>query len=109
MRTRGIFTILLALSVVLVLAQPATAMKCSQWTRLSDEQKYQAISRMVDDAIAGQRGRQYRVNRNAIGRCLDSQIQNIFYDFDDTCADSRRAGMQALNNIFKGYIWSCAG
>ena len=109
MRMHGIPTLLLALSVVLALAQPASAMKCSQWTRLSYDQKYQAISRMIDDAIVGQGGRQYRVNRNAIGRCLDSQIQNIFYDFEDTCADSSRAGMQALNSIFKNYIWSCAG
>ena len=64
---------------------------------------------MIDDAIGGQGGRQYRVNRNAIGRCLHSRTQDIFYDFEDTCADSSRAGMQALNNLFKSYIWSCAG
>ena len=109
MRRPGILTLLLALSVVLVLSRPASAMKCSQWTRLSDDQKSKAIARMIDDTIAGQGGRQYGMNRNAIGRCLDSQIQNIFYDFDDACADSRRAGMRALNNIFKNYIWHCAG
>ena len=109
MRRPGIITLLLALSVVFVLARPATAMKCSQWTRLSHNQKIEAIARMIDDTIAGQRGRQYSMNRNAIGRCLDSQIQNIFYDFDDTCADSSRASMQALNNRFKNYIWNCAG
>ena len=109
MRRLGILTLLLSLSVVLVLAHPASAMKCSQWTRLSYDQKSKAIARMIDDTISGQGGRQYQINRNAIGRCLDSQIQNIFYDFDDTCADSRRAGMQALNNIFKNYIWHCAG
>jgi hypothetical protein len=109
MRRLGILTLLLALSVVLVLAHPASAMRCSQWTRLSDDQKYEAIARMIDDAIAGQGGRQYHVSRNAIGRCLDSQTRNILYDFDDTCADSRRASMQALNNLFKNYIWSCAG
>ena len=109
MRRLGILTLLLALSVVLVLAPPASAMRCSQWTRLSDDQKYEAITRMIDDAIAGQGGRQYGMNRSAIGRCLDSRIQNIFYDFDDTCADSSRASLQALNNIFKNYIWDCAG
>ncbi len=109
MRKPGILTFLLALGVVLVLPGPASAMRCSKWTRLSDDQKFEAIARLIDDTIAGQRGRQYRVNRNAIGRCLDSQSQNIFYDFDDTCADSSRAGMQALNSLFKNYIWHCAG
>ena len=32
---------------------------------------------------------------------------NREYDFDDACADSRTAGMQALNNVFKDYLWSC--
>jgi hypothetical protein len=109
MRRLGILTLLLALSVVLVLAHPASAMRCSQWTRLSDDQKREAIARMIDDTIAGQGGREYNVSRTAIGRCLDSQIRNISYGFDDTCADSSRAGMQALNNLFKNYIWDCAG
>ncbi len=97
------------LGIVVLWAPAASAMKCSQWTRLAHNQKYDAITRMIDDAVAGQGGRQYRVNRNAVGRCLDGQVQNILYDFEDACADSRRAGMQALNNIFKDYIWSCAG
>ena len=100
---------ILILGVALLWSPIASAMKCSQWTRLTSDQKYGAIARMIDDAIAGQGGRQYRVNRNAVGRCLDGQVQNILYDFEDTCADSSRAGMQALNNIFKNYIWSCAG
>lgn len=97
------------LGTALLWPPTASAMKCSQWTRLTHDQKYDAIARMIDDAIAGQGGRQYRVNRNAVGRCLDGQIQNILYDFEDTCADSSRAGMQALNKIFKNYIWDCAG
>jgi hypothetical protein len=108
MRRLGVLTLLLALSVVLVLARPASAMRCSQWTGLSYDQKNEAIARMIDDTISGQGGRQYHVSHNAIGRCLDSQIRNILYDFDDTCADSRRASMQALNNLFKNYIWNCA-
>jgi hypothetical protein len=99
----------LVLGLLLGLAQPASAMNCSQWNRLSYDQKYESIGRMIDDAMSGQAGRQYKVNRNAIGRCLDSQMQNIFYDFDDTCADSSSAGMQALNNLFKNYIWRCVG
>lgn len=109
MRKSALLTLLLALGVMLVHALPASAMSCSKWNRLSVDQKYAAISRMIDDAIRGQSGRQYNVNRNAIGRCLDSMVETIFYDFEDTCADSSQADMQVLNNHFKNYIWQCAG
>jgi hypothetical protein len=29
------------------------------------------------------------------------------YDFDDVCSDSRSAGMQAIQSVFKNYVWSC--
>ena len=54
-------------------------------------------------------GRQYQVDRGAVARCLQGNARSIEYDFDGACADSRTAGMQALNRIFKEYIWSCAG
>lgn len=38
-------------------------MRCSQWTRLSDDQKNEAITRMIDDAIAGQSGLVERFQR----------------------------------------------
>ena len=84
-------------------------MTCAKWGRLSGDQKYAALTRMIDDAVTGQGGRQYNVNRNAIGRCLDSMIETIFLDFEDTCADSRGVSKQTLNNHFKNYIWHCAG
>lgn len=62
---------------------------------------------MISGAISGNGGRQYQVNRGQIERCLLRSVENIGYDFDDACADSSTAGMQALNNIFKNYIWSC--
>ncbi len=62
---------------------------------------------MIRSAMAGQGGRSYGVNRGAIERCLYGQSRNIEYDFDDACANSRTASMQALNTIFKNYIWTC--
>ena len=84
-------------------------MSCGDWNRLGDEQTPFAIEGMIQDAIASQRGRSYGVNRGAIGRCLDGSARDIQYDFDDACANSSTASMQALNNIFKRYIWSCVG
>jgi len=98
---------LLAGLLVGLSALPALAISCSNWSRLAPDQKQQAIDDMIQSAITGQRGRQYQVNRRAIERCLYGQASNIELDFDDACADSRTASMQALNRIFKEYIWSC--
>lgn len=90
-------------------ASSAQAIRCSEWDRMGAGQKSATIDRMIQGAVSGSGGRQYRIERGAVGRCLQGYAQSIEYDFDDACADSRTAGMQALNRIFKDYIWSCAG
>jgi hypothetical protein len=105
MATRlAVFSVLL---LVLVSAPPAHATNCQSWGRLGPAQKRATVDRMTRDALAGSGGRSYRVDRAAISRCLERSEQSIQYDFDSACADSRTAGMQALNAIFKQYIWSC--
>ena len=106
MRFVGVLVLVSAIS--LVCSVPASAMTCRDWSRLASEQKASAIDGMIRDALASQKGRSYGVNRGAIGRCLHASARTIEYDFDDTCADSRTASMQALNNLFKNYIWGCA-
>ena len=76
---------------------------------MGPDQKSATIDRMIQGAVSGSGGRQYRVDRGAVGRCLDGYARSIEYDFDGARADSRTASMQALNRIFKDYIWSCAG
>ena len=88
-------------------ATPAAAIDCRTWGRLGPGQKEAAVYDLIETTVSGSRGRQYQVNRGAIERCLQRSARNISYDFDDTCADSRRAGMQALNRLFKDYIWTC--
>ena len=95
--------------VVLLWAPGASATSCRDWGRLSPDQKPMTIDRMIQDAISGQAGRSYQVNRNAIARCLQRYSRDIEIDFDDACSSNRTSGSQALNNIFKRYIWSCVG
>ena len=104
---RFIRLLVLLSAVSLVWSAPASATGCRDWGRLGYDQKAGAIDDLIQDAISGQKGRSYHVNRNGIARCLQGQARNIEYDFDDVCADSRTSGMQALNRIFKDYIWSC--
>jgi hypothetical protein len=102
-----VFATVLSVSVILTAASPALATSCQQWRRMGEDQRWDRVYRMIDDAIAGQRGRQYQANRAAIGRCLERQVESMYYDFDDTCAEAETAGSQAINRIFKSYIWSC--
>ena len=76
---------------------------------MSPDQKAATIDRKIQGAVAGSGGRQYHIDRGAVARCLQSSARSIEYDFDGACADSRTASMQALNRIFKEYIWTCAG
>jgi len=96
-------------AVVLLVPSLAQATSCSDWNRLSESGKWDRIDRMINDAISGQGGRSYNVNRNAIQRCLQSHSEDIFWDFEDLCADSRTASMSALRTRFKDYIWTCVG
>ena len=93
--------------VLIFFAAPAAAINCRAWERLGPDQKEAAVYDLIETTVSGSRGRQYQVNRGAIERCLQRSVRNIAHDFDDTCADSRRASMQALNKLFKSYIWSC--
>jgi hypothetical protein len=87
--------------------RPAGAITCRQWTRLGPDQRIATIDRMIENAVGGSGGRQYQVDRYSIARCLGWEVENIGYDFDGACADASTAGMQALDKIFKSYIWSC--
>jgi len=99
----------LLLALVLFGASPARAMNCQDWGRLYENEKVPAVYGMIDAAVAGSGGRSMGVNRAGIARCLERRAQEISYAFDDTCADSRTARMQAINQIFKNYIWTCVG
>jgi hypothetical protein len=100
--------LLIVATIALVTApQSAHATGCREWNRMSDSRKWDRIDRMIDDAISGQRGRSYQVNRNAIARCLESNSENMFWDFNDLCADPATAQMSAIRSRFKNYIWTC--
>ena len=71
---------------------------------LDDDHVY---ARMIEDAVRGEGGRSYSVDRGAIRRCLQANSQEMFWDFDAVCSDARSAGMGAIRARFKQYIWTC--
>jgi hypothetical protein len=96
-------------SLLFLLASPVQAISCREWDRMGAGQKSATIDRMIQSTVSGSGGREYRVDRGAIARCLQGYARSIGYDFDGACTDARTASMQALNRIFKDYIWTCAG
>ena len=100
---------LLVLVLTGLLAGEARAIGCRQWQRMGPDQKAATIDRMIRSTVSSSGGRQYRLDRGAVGRCLEDRAQRIQYDFDGICEDPRTAGMDALNTRFKRYIWTCAG
>jgi hypothetical protein len=100
---------LLLIATIMLAITPlsAQATGCREWNRMSESRKWDRIDRMIDDAVSGQRGRSYQVNRSAIARCLVDNSQNMFWDFDDICSDSNTAQMSAIRSRFKNYIWTC--
>jgi hypothetical protein len=97
----------LAPLALILIATPAAAIDCRTWGRLGPGQKEATVYDLIETAASGNRGRQFQVNRGAIERCLQRNVNNIIYDFDDACAASRSANRQALNTLFKNYIWTC--
>jgi hypothetical protein len=79
--------LLVALVSLFLFTSTAHAINCGTWTRLSPEQKTQTIDQMIQDAMRSNKARTY---------------------IDGACARGGRTGMQALNNLFRNYIWSCA-
>jgi hypothetical protein len=97
-----------ALGLVLAV-DSASALSCRPWLRLNAAQREATIVGMIDDALQSNRSRQYEINRAAVARCLLENASNMAIDFDGVCSDSRTADMQAINRVFKTYVWSCAG
>ena len=97
-----------ALALLLGLALPiqAQAIRCSKWTRLSPAEKQATIFQMIETGVQSSRARRYNINPARTQRCLQQNATNIEFDFDGVCADRGRA-VQALNNVFKSYAWSC--
>jgi hypothetical protein len=100
-----------ATSVVsaLLALDSAAATTCDRWRKLDVDEKATTVQRMIDDALSGNRGRSYEVNRDAIARCLRSRADEMATAFDDVCSSSRTASKQAIREMFDTYVWSCVG
>ena len=96
----------LVAATTLALAAPAGAVTCRSWTRMDDAQRSATVERMIRSAVRSNSSQHYTGNHGAVERCLFNNAREIEYAFDDVCEDKRQ-GLQALNNTFNRYVWSC--
>ncbi len=96
-----------ALALGVTLASPAAATTCRQWQELDEEARDARIDRMIERVVTGHTAQQYDVSKGRVARCLEGYAPRMALDFDDVCADRRTAGMQAIQNVFHKYVWSC--
>ena len=91
------------------LAMPATAsaIRCSQWSRLDDAGQIATIDQMISSGIQGSGARRYNINRARTEQCMRRRIRSIQLDFNGAGAEGQRVRMSILDDIFKQYAWSC--
>jgi hypothetical protein len=103
-------SILLGLLLSLALTSPASAFfKCKTWETLEDEEKRELLLERIDQAMTSNEAKKYDVNKVRLKRCLEEQAWDMQEQFDGICAEGKSASMQALNDMFTRYIWSCVG
>ncbi len=99
--------LLAAVVAALLVPSVVQATSCPQWNRLSDPGRYQLIDQMIQDAMSSNRGRRYRTDKGRVGRCLESRIDDIYWDFEGICANPAKAHRSALQTRFMNYLWTC--
>jgi len=98
----------LAAILGLLCAASAHALECSEWTRLDDSGRAEALERMIRARLSsGEFEDTTSVRRSAVHGCLVRAEPGISQDFDTTCSQGLSAGMEALNRVFEGYVASC--
>jgi hypothetical protein len=100
--------ILLGLALSMAFAGPANAFfKCKTWVKLDDAGKRALLAQRIDQVLTGNVAKQYGVNKVTLRQCMERNISDMRAQFDGICAEG--ASMQALNDQFDRYIWSCVG
>jgi hypothetical protein len=101
--------LLLTLAVTLLAAAPASAFfKCRDWDKLDDAGKEKLLEERIDQVLNSNAAKRYgSINKVAVRRCLEGRIWDMRDQFDGICLEGKRASLQALNQEFDRYIWTC--
>jgi hypothetical protein len=99
--------ILVATVGLFVLASPAYAIRCSEWTRMTPAMQQQRLTQMIRESPNHRSLRGRQINATRLQMCLDRSQRWIEADFHEACSRGQRESLQVLNNIFDQYIQSC--
>jgi hypothetical protein len=97
----------LGMSLLLVPASPAHAIRCSDWDRLGPAQRDQTLQQLIYDAPNHPSLRGRRFNATRLQMCLTRSQRWIEADFDEACSLGMQANLQALNMIMRHHIATC--
>ena len=102
------FLVCLAIGLFGAAAASAKDIQCPEWKRLNEAQRSASLDAMIQSHIFSDKGKRYTSeNKMAMKRCLEGFQSQLLDEFDDTCADSRTAGKDAIDDVFDKYLLSC--
>jgi hypothetical protein len=96
------------LFAALLVASPATAIECDEWTRLAPASKPGAIQQLIEARLSSDEAQRYTsANHVNIRACMQPQVPRLVAQFDGVCAEGMSASMDALDEVFDQYFLSC--
>jgi hypothetical protein len=103
-------SLVLGLVFSLAFAAPASAFfKCKTWVKLDDTGKRELLEQRIDQVLTGNAAQQYGADKVRLRQRLERNVSDMQAQFEGICAEGKRASMQALNDKFERYVWSCVG
>ena len=102
---------LLGIACALALAQSlhAAELRCAGWHVLAAEQKDSRLRERIGAVVRSPEMLRIEIDHGALRRCLEAEQAGIRDTFEDTCAERHEADLQALHQIFRDFVASCAG
>ena len=97
-------------ALAVVLATPAALaaeIHCADWKRLPGAEKRTRLEERIVEAERSPEIRQFRVDRDALRRCLEVQSRDIRQALNDVCDEGLEVGIDAPERTFRDYVDSC--
>ncbi len=98
-----------ALLAPLVLASPAHALRCKEWTPLVGQQRSEVLRREYQSILSSNKAKRWEVNISRMEQCLIRRESAIMVDFDEACRRGKKVRIDALDSILMEYVRSCVG
>ena len=94
---------------LVALAFPAHAIRCSEWTELTADDRNQTLRDLIRELLDSHKAAQWTsINKSRIEQCLIQHTTEIEIDFNEVCTQGLKAPVDAFDEILLNYARSCA-